>query len=157
MCTEANEFACWLQAAVSFSKPCLFFGVLSNWGYCLNVWTFKGCAGRLDAAKYLVERITISAISELPQSPALPLSVSQAGEERMLSWQGLSCRGDSSSGKSEGLTCHCRGGRKVVGPLTSTGETWEQREPVGLPPNRCVQEDVPASSSGVQVIKGTTE
>jgi len=39
------------------------------------VWTFKGCAGRLDAAKHLVEGITISAISKLPQTPALPLCV----------------------------------------------------------------------------------
>lgn len=69
-------------ASGSVLKPCLFFGVLSSWGYCLNVWTSKGSAGRLGAAKYLVEGITISAISKLPQSPALLLVVSQAGQGR---------------------------------------------------------------------------
>lgn len=149
MCTEANEFVCLLQAAVSFLKPCLFFGVLSSWGYCLNVWTFKGCAGRLDAAKYLVEGITISAISKLPQTPALPPWVLRAGEGRGLCWQWLSLCRDSSSEKSEAPTCRCRGGRKAAAPLTRTGKTWKQRSSVVLPPNSCDQRDVPASSSGV--------
>lgn len=118
-CTQANEFACLLQAALSFLRLCLFFGLISSWGYCLNVWTFKGCAGRLSAAKYLVEGITISAISKVPQTPALPLSVLQAGEGRRLCQQGLSLCTDSSNEKSEGPTCWCRGGEKqLLLPLT---------------------------------------
>lgn len=149
MCAEANEFACLLQAAVSFLKPGLFFGMLSSRGYCLNVWTFKGCAGRLDAAKYLVEGITISAISKLPQTPALPHWVLEAGEGRGLCWHWPPLCRDSSREKSEGPACQCRGGRKAAGPLTSTGKIWKQRYSVVLPLNSCDQKDVPASSSGV--------
>lgn len=46
------------------------------------MWTFKGCAGRLNAAKYLVEGITISAISKIPQTPSLLFLVLEAGKER---------------------------------------------------------------------------
>lgn len=56
------------------------------------MWTFKGCAGRLNAAKYLVEGITISAISKAPQSPALPLWVC-AGEGRGCAGRSCPCAG----------------------------------------------------------------
>lgn len=45
------------------------------------MWTFKGCAGRLGAAKYLVEGITISAISELPEPQPCFLQRCRQGRE----------------------------------------------------------------------------
>lgn len=72
------------------------------------MWTFKGCAGRLSAAKCPVEGITISAISKVPQIPALPLSLLGAGEGR---GKGCPCAGIRAVGNQRDPPVCVEGGK----------------------------------------------
>lgn len=149
MCTEANEFACLLQGAVPLLKPCLFFGVLSSWGYCSNVWTFKGYAGRLGAAKYLVEGITISAISELPE-PQPCLQRCRQGREGGCAHRGCPFGSIRAVGNQRDRLPHVEGIEKLLDLWQALAKLGSRGRKLSASlPKSCDQKDVSASSGGV--------
>lgn len=138
---QANELACLLQAALSSLRPCLIFGLISSRGYCLNVWTFKGCAGRLNAAKCPVEGIAISTISKVPQTltgrggrgcAGRGCPCAGVGAARNQRDPPVTVKGEKNSRTSE---VHC--------------QNLEGEVALVLPPHRCDQKDISASRSGV--------